>query len=159
MIITVNELLTSGLPVSDEIDERKIEQAIFTSEQFILKPRIGDKLYIDIINQPSDFTLLLNGGVAEYEENGTVMYKYLAGLKRALLQLSFALLLRDNMSATTFGSVMKKEEYSEQASEERLNQVARYHTEVGLQFIKEVTDYLKIDNTGKHLPDWFEEFL
>lgn len=159
MIITTQELLSSGMPVSDEIDERKIEQAIFTSEQFILKPRIGDSLYIDILNDPEEYSAILSGGPVEYEKDGQTYHKYLAGLKSALYNLSFALLLRDNVASTTFGSVLKKDDYSDQAGEERIIQVAKYHTEVGMQFIKEVTDYLGIDNTGKNLPNWFEEFI
>lgn len=159
MIIEINDLLNSGLPVSDELDERKTERAIFTAEQFVLKPRLGDSLYIDIINNPDSHTTILDGGVAEYEDKGTVSYKYVTGLKNALIEVSFALLLRDDITSTTFGSVLKKDDYSDQAGEERLNSVARYHYEVGLSYIKEITDLLKIDNTGKHLPNWYEEFL
>lgn len=159
MIITTQELLSSGMPISEEIDEAKIEQAIFTAEQFILKPRIGDSLYIDILNDPEEYTDILSGGAVEIERDGQTTRAYLAGLKKALFHLSFALLLRDNITSTTFGSVLKTDEFSEQASEEKLEWAARYHTEVGMQFIKEVTDYKNIDNTGKHLPNWFEELI
>lgn len=161
MIITVSEFLNaSGLPVSDEIDDKKIERAIFTAEQFIVKPRLGDKNYIDIINTPLQFTTILNGGIiTEEDEHHNIKYIYLSGLKRAMYELSFAMLLRDNLTSTTFGSVLKKDDYSDQASEERLNAVARYHTEIGMAYLKEITDYWKIDNSGKNLNNWFEELL
>ena len=156
MIITVNDLLDSGLPLSEEISERKIENAIFTAEQFIIKNRLGDQQYIAIITSPAEYETILDGGAYVDHKGKNV---WLAGLCEAETHLAYALILRDNITATIFGSVLKKDDYSDQAGEDRLNAVARYHTEVGLAYLKEITDALGIDNTDRALNDWYEELV
>lgn len=155
MIITTTDLLNSGLPVSEEISDEKLERAIKTAEQFLVKPRLG-ALYVTIITEPSEYATILDGGIYTLPDGSEV---YLSGLCEADKELAYACLLRDILAATTFGSVLKKDDYSDQSDEERLNAVARYHTEIGLAYLKEVTDVLGIDNTGLWLNNWFEELI
>ena len=155
MIITTTDLLNSGLPVSEEISYDKLERAIKTAENYIVKPRLGD-LYVTIITEPSEYTTILDGGIYVLPDGSEV---YLSGLCEAVKELAYACLLRDNLTATVFGSVLKKDEYSDQANEEKLTAVARYHTEIGMAYLKEVTDVLGIDNTGLWQNNWFEELI
>lgn len=157
MIITVNELLNSGFSISDEISNEKLEKAIDTAELFIVKPRLTDKKYIDIISDPTDYAVVIEGGIATKEDGEQV---YLAGLKRSMCHLAYAILLRENINATSFGTVLKKDDYSDQASEERILKVGMQAGEIGLQYLKEVTDYLNIKNNDKHLQNaYFSEYL
>lgn len=157
MIITVNELLESGLPISDEIDNAKLERAIETIEQYIVKPRLGDQMFYNMIGNPSEYTDELNGG---YVIDGD-RCAYLTGLKTAEYHLAFAELINMDIAATSFGSNVKlNPDVSRPTNTDELRRVGMSHTEIGLQFIKEITDWHKIDNSGKNLPNiiW-SEFL
>ena len=155
MIIDINYLLDYGLPVSDEISSERLERAIFTAEQVIVKPRLGD-YYIAITDDPDEYYDILNGGPVTDGDKSA----YLAGLKPAMAHLAFAVLLNQMVNATAFSSVIKTEEYSEPADDTRLRQAGMNNAEIGLQYLREITDWLKIDNTDKNLPNiiW-SEFL
>ena len=101
MLITTTDLLNSGLPVSEEISDDKLERAIKTAENFILKPRLG-ALYVTIITEPSEYATILDGGIYTLPDGSEV---YLSGLCEAAKELAYACLLRDNLAATTFGSI------------------------------------------------------
>lgn len=155
MIITTNELLNSGLPISTEIDTPKLEAAIHTAEHFIIKPRLGNK-YIDITQNPAQYSTILNGGIVTDEQGKEIA---VAGLKRAEIQISFAILLRDNLNTTVFGSVLKKDEFSDQADESKIRTVGQFHIEVGMQYLKEITDYFKIKNNGDLPNIYLSEYI
>lgn len=156
MIIDTNELLESGMAVSDELSDNKIEMAIETAEFYVVKKRLGDDLYISITEDPSEYDTVLNGGVVE--KDGKQIH--IAGLKKAMYHLTFAFLLRDNLVVTAFSTVRKTDEYSENASDDKILTVAMQHGEIGLEYLREVTDYLGVDNKDKNLPDgYFSEFL
>lgn len=124
---------------------------------YIVKPRLTDSKYIEIITDPTEYEVLIEGGVAT-KENGEQVY--LAGLKRAMCHLSYAILIRENINATSFGTVTKKDDYSDVASEERIHRVGMQNGEIGMQYLKEVTDFLGIKNNDKHLQNvYFSEFL
>lgn len=159
MLITINELLDSGLPISDEISDAKLMYAINTAELYIIKPRLGDQKYLEILDQPSEYAAVINGGVVEREEHGETKYYYLNGLKRAMYELSFAYLLFNDITATIFGSVRKKDDYSTNVGREDLFLAAKMHYEIGLAYIKEVTNWLGINNEGKELPSFLEDFI
>ena len=157
MIITVNELLQSGLPISDEIDETKLERAISTTEQYIVKPRIGDQMYYNILGNPTEYSTDLNGGYVVDGERCA----YLTGLKTAEYHLVFAMLINMDIAATSFGTDVKlNPEVSRPANSEELRRVGMTHTEIGMRFLKEITDWHKIDNSKKNLPNiLWSEFL
>ena len=160
MLTTINEFLNgSGLPISDEISDAKLGYCIKTAEMYLLKPRLGDEMYIAINNDPTTYYEVLNGGIVEKEEHGETKQYYLNGLKSAVFELAFARLLMDNVTATIFGSVIKKDDYSDQIGFDDLYMVAKQHTEVGLQYIDEVCDYLGINNKDRNCPSWTEEFI
>lgn len=157
MIITVNELLDSGLPISDEIDNAKLERAIETIEHYIVKPRLGDQMFNNIISNPSEFENELNGGYVTDGDRSA----YLSGLKNAEYHLAFAEIINMDIAATSFGSNVKlNPDVSRPANTDELRRVGMSHTEIGLQFLKEITDWHGIDNSKKNLPNiiW-SEFL
>lgn len=159
MLITVSELLNSGLAISDEIDTRKLDYAIETAELLIVKTRLGDQTYLAILDQPLEYAAVINGGVVDREEHGETIYYYLNGLKRAMYELSFAYLLLNDISATVFASVRKKDDYSDNVGGEDLFLAAKAHYEIGLAYIKEVTNWLGINNEEKELPSFLEDYI
>lgn len=167
-IINYNDLLSSGLPVSDEVASAKLTDAIRTAETVVVKPRLGDEQYIDILDNPSQYTSIIDGGkvqrtVEKHNPDGTtstvIEIAFLAGLKYAISHLAFAELLVNSTAVTTFGSVLKKDDYSDQAGVDRLERLANHHTIIGMQALTEVTDWMGIDNTDKWLPNTFEELI
>lgn len=167
-IINYNDLLESGLPVSDEVDNVKMTDAIRTAETIVIKPRLGNEQYIDILDNPSQYVKVIDGGkvqrtVEKRNPDGTtstvIEIAFLAGLKYAISHLAFAELLVNSTTVTSFGSVLKKDDYSDQAKVDRLERLANHHTIIGMQALKEVTDWMGIDNTDKWLPNTFEELI
>lgn len=150
MLITVNDIYSSGLSVSQEIPEANIERAIKTAEQFMIRPRLTDKVYIDFLNGLHDD--LLDGGV--------VGENYVTGLREAEIELTFAVLLHQSINATTFGSVVKIDDYSKYAGYDGIAEEAKRHIEIGLAYLKEVTTILGIKEEDQILNNFSnEEFI
>lgn len=138
MLITFEDVINSGLPISDDIATNEIENAIEVSEFFWLKSLIGDEKYIDLNNDPTsdENYLLIQGGV--YEN------KYLAGIKRALINYTFSYLILNNIRATRFGSVYKTDEFSENVNPNNLQFNSRYYREIAEAYIRELDGIITI---------------
>lgn len=150
MLITTNDIYDSGLSVSTEISEASVERAIKTAEQYMVRPRLTDAIYIEFVN--GEHTDLFNGGVV-----GT---NYVAGLKEAIIELTFAVLLHQSINATTFGSVVKKDDYSDYAGYDNIAEEAKRHIEIGLAYLKEITNILGIKEEDQILNNFSnEEFI
>ena len=157
MFIDVNYLLNSGLLISDEISTERLEMAIKTTELYVVKPRLTDEKYIEITSNPTEYETLLEGGIVT-DENGKQFY--VAGLKSAMCHLTFAFLLRDNLNVTSFSTVRKTDDYSENVGDDKIGIVGMQHGEIGMQYLKEITDYLHIKYDRKNLPNtYFSEYL
>lgn len=154
MIITTNEFLNCGLPISEEVEESKLEYCINTAEQFLVKPRLKD-YYIDITTNPANYTEVINGGVVTKDDKQI----QLAGLKQAMYELAFSELLMENVAATIFGSVIKNDDYSANLSKDDLYMVSKRHVEIGLAYLKEITQYLGIYKATDNLNNWNEELI
>lgn len=151
MFITVNDMFTSGLPISTELSNATVERAIMTAEQFMIRPRLTNKVYIDFLNGLHND--LLNGGLID--EN-----TYLAGLKQAEKEFTFAIILHQSINVTTFGSVRKKDDFSDFAGYDDVADEAKRHIEIGLAYLKEITDYLGIKEEDQILNNFSnEEFI
>lgn len=151
MLIQAEDIYDSGLPVSTEIPNAVVERAITTAEQFMVRPRLTNKVYIDFINGLHND--LLKGGLID--EN-----TYVTGLKQAEIELTFAIILHQSINATTFGSVKKKDDYSEYAGYDDIAEEAKRHIEIGLAYLKEITDYLEIKEEDQTLNNFSnEEFI
>ena len=157
MIMTIDDLLNSGLDVSEEIASEKLALAIGTAENFMVKPRLGG-LYDSIVNDPDGYDNLINGGAWTVNTEYTTTTYQLTGLKYAILHLAYAFLLRQNIGATTFGSVMKKDDYSVNAAESELHNLARFHTTVGMAYLDEIMDAYGLDKTLNY-PNYYEELV
>lgn len=155
MIITTNEFLNCGLPISEEIDDSKLEYAIKTAEGYIVKPRLGDELYIDILTNPTNYNTILNGGIYTKEDGTTVS---IVGLKRAMYELSFSELLFEMGNVTIFSTVRKTDDYSKPLDKDEIYFIQKLHVERGIQYINEVLDALGKPKTTKDYPN-FDEWL
>lgn len=154
MIITTNEFLNCGLPISEEVEESKLEYCIKTAEQFLVKPRLKDQ-YIEITSNPENYPEIINGGIVTKDDKQIE----LAGLKQAMYELAFSELLMENVTATIFGSVVKNDEFSNNLTKDDLYMTSKRHVEIGLAYIKEITEYLGIYKATDNLNNWNEEFI
>lgn len=155
MLITTTDLLNSGLLVSEEISDNRLERAIQIAELAYVKPRLGDEMYISLLDEQSTYYTLINGGVVE--KDGKQLY--IAGLKEVEYHIAFANLLKDNVNATTFQSVLKVDDYSKPATKDEIMESAVFHWTIGNTYMNEILDYLDINVKDKWLPDYFNELL
>lgn len=122
MIITISELINSGVAISDDISNSEIEFAINTMEHFYLRPALGEH-YEHFI-----------------EQNPSQTYSELLPLvKSAMYHIVYAYILQNrNIRATRYGSVVKNDEYSNSPSESNALMVCKAEFEIGESYIQEV---------------------
>ena len=122
-LITTQQFLDSGLPISDDIRTAEIEFAIKTVEKVYLKPFIGEELYKKIIDSPDTHTNLLD------ETN------YTNGIRYSEYEMVFAWLLYDRMRLTRYTSVIKDDEHSDEPATDDIMNLCSMHWENALQNI------------------------
>lgn len=133
MIITYYDYINSGLPTSDDISQQTVEMSVKTVEHYIVKGIIGSELYKDLQVNPDNYVEFLNGS-----EN-------VIGLKTAILHILHAYLLWDRFRITRYGTVDKKDEYSDHTSEYDLYNVCKQHYEIGIEFVLECLNFIGVE--------------
>lgn len=108
-LITYEEISLLARPCTT--DDEMAKAMIAEAQRVEIKPRLGDALYLKLIeDNPDDrFNVLLNGG--KWSDNcGDHL---LTGIKTALAYYALARITRDgNIQETRYGSVTKDDEYS-----------------------------------------------
>lgn len=133
MIITINQLLNSGLDISEELSDYKLTMAIQTAEQYIVKNRLGE-LYSEIEANPTEYYTTINGGTVTIDDK-----EYnVTGLKYAIYHLAYSYLIRQNITSTIFGSVQKKDDYSSNVNGTEIKDFAIYHNEIAMAYLNEI---------------------
>lgn len=153
MLITVDEFFNSGMPVSNDIQYEEVQQAAETVEEFYLKPRIGDSLYISLLEDPEsepNRTLLMGGTICE---------RHVAGLKQALFHLTFAFMMVDSIRLTRYASIEKDSEYSKNTTEQDRTESARRHWEIAEAFVREIQDVMEIDSEHNNKNNLFDTLV
>lgn len=153
MLITVDEFFNSGMPVSDDIRYEEVQQAAETVEEFYLKPRIGDSLYISLLNDQTsepNHTILMGGTLGE---------RHVAGLKQAMFHLTFAFMMVDSIRLTRYASIEKDSEYSKNTSEEDRMASARRHWEIAEAFVREIQEVMEIESKHNNKNNLFDSLL
>lgn len=138
MLITYQDFINSGLPVSDDISQYEVEFSIITVEEYYLKHALTTAHYNELSALPN--SPLVKGGDLDGE-------RY-AGLKQAMYHLVFAWMVVNNYRITRYSSVEKNSEYSTKPSAEQLELLAKRHWEVGEAFTREVQDYYNLPETN-----------
>lgn len=104
-------------------DRDMAEAMIAEAQRVEIKPRLGDALYIKLLEEvpESRFDTLLNGGTWK----DCCGDHLLTGVKTALAYYALARIVRDgNIQATTYGAVVKDDQYS--ADAERTERQRQY---------------------------------
>lgn len=116
-IITIEEAKTLGRPIG-KVADAKIACYIAEVEQTIIKPAIGDDLFLQItdadVPMPDDLQTLLNGGTYAVRDKRFCF----VGLKVAMAYfVSAQNVISGDFESTRFGMVVKQGEYSNHVSQ------------------------------------------
>lgn len=131
MILDATTYFDCGLPTSNDISEQEVTFAIMTVEQYVVKPRLGNDLYADIVDNPTTYKDELDGTSA------------FAGLKASVEHLVYAYMLWDRSRLTRYTTVIKNDEHSTEPKSEDLYQICKAHWEIGIAFLNEICEKLQ----------------
>lgn len=145
-LITADDFLNSGLPVSDDIRTEEVEFAISTVERNYLKPFIGAELYAELVSDPLEYETLL-------DETDTTN-----GIRHAEYEMVFAWMLFDRMRLTRYTAVVKDDEHSKDPSEQDIMSICSMHWENALTTIIDtlVSNSLEPETKIVNQPPFFE---
>lgn len=170
MITTVDDMLDSGLKVSDEIPTAVIRRALKDVELNIVAPRLGGDLYRAIENDTThEYDTYVYGGTVTVEEEDreghcgachTVEKTYaLAGLVDAITHIAWALLAMRDTALTVYGTVVKNDEYSENVKNDELRRSVQVALEMGMYQLNLVARALKAEGDTNAYNIWGSEWL
>lgn len=147
-LITVNDVFALSRNNSGQLNPREVETYIDEAEQLDIKPTIGTALYLRLLSNSentSDNDLLLNGGTYSNADI-TIIYP---GIRKALAYYVYGRIVKNGgRTATRFGFVEKRDDYSSQVDyRERLNS-ANDATLVADSYMKETLNYIQL--SGKY---------
>lgn len=148
-LITYEEISLLARPCST--DREMAEAMIAEAQRVEIKPRLGDALLLKLQTEDlaDPYRLLLEGG--EWEaSNGP---RLLTGVKTALAYYALARIVRDgNIQATTYGAVVKDDQYSTDA--ERSERQRQYRELFGQadSYLAEAISYLT--QNGRAFPEY-----
>lgn len=135
-LITYEELSLLARPCST--DREMAEAIIAEAQREDIRRRVGDALYLAITSdQPEErFRVLLDGGV-------TATGEILTGVKTALAYYALARIVRDgNIQATTYGAVVKDDQYSVEAETQERQRQYRELFSIADRYMREVLEHL-----------------
>lgn len=138
--------------------ETEFNNFIRECQMFDLKPLLPERFFFDILENISngDYALLLNGGKYTYDGS-----KYqLEGLKAVLCHFTYgSYLLKGNITDTSHGHVIKKNNYSDPVEyKERKDWYTKHRQHANILF-EEVKSYLDrvTDEDSTKFPLWTED--
>ena len=133
MILTYENIMAYGFRTGADIPRATVELAIEAAELYYLQPSISGNNFAELVALPATSVLLVGGLYVDAKGDS----HWIAGLKKGLAYIAYAELLRMNINATTFGSVQKTDEYSQNVDPK---EQIRYFLSVGLRYVREVCD-------------------
>lgn len=140
-LITYEELSLLARPCST--DREMAEAIIAEAQREDIRRRVGDAMYLAITQDLPETRLrvLLDGGV-------TATGEILTGIKTALAYYALARIVRDgNIQATTYGAVIKDDQYSVEAETQERQRQYRELFSIADRYMREVLEYLVCHRT------------
>ena len=134
MIISESYIRGCNFPIEDQVTDSKILGAIEEAELLWFKDMIGNANYVYLINLTT--SPILDGGMTTDTDGNQV---FVCGFKKALAYIVFAAMIRNNMVSTTFGTVQKKDDYSENRDPFT---IGKYYYSIGVGFVYEMCKIL-----------------
>lgn len=120
-----------GFRIGRDVPQATVELAIETAELYYLQPSLSGADFVALRDMDATAVLIAGGlFVDEHDES-----HFIAGLKKGLAFIAYAELLRMNINVTTFGSVQKSDEFSQNVDP---REHIKYYIAVGTQYVREV---------------------
>jgi len=125
-----------------------IERAIETTEQIEIKSELGNLLFTDIEKNKTNYSILLNGGDYQYNNN-TYSFK---GLYYAIAWQSYVRYTKlSNANTTAYGTVFKNTDYSSQLDSSSMQIVINEYQSIASNYLNEVKLYLTRINNNLYI--------
>lgn len=144
-LITPNEAKTLGRPITGKLEEDKLNAFITEVEQMNIKPVLGDKLFIDILEKGEEnevYKMLLNGG--SYTDSNNNISSF-TGLKSTIAYFVYAQnLMSGDLNVTRYGTVFKDDDYSSRISSKERSDAYNNTLEVANYYLKECVKFCKV---------------
>ena len=150
-LITVEEVMALGRPISPHIEKEKLLSYIYETERLSIKPVIGDSLFTKILAkiQPDKekmadddpVKILLDGG--DYTDS-TGQFHMLSGLRMAMSYFVYAQYVMDgDLHLTRAGVVIKDGAYSSHVSSKERSDSYNNALAIAQGFMSEVKAYIR----------------
>ena len=126
-------------PIAENMnDGKRLAPYIREAENLYLKPVIGAKLYKDIEENKTEYSILLDGGPYD---NDT---KDFPGLREAMGYLVFNRFARnDQVNVTAFSLVYKVGEFSERVDDRTVVRIVNDAEKIGLEYLHQCIEYMR----------------
>lgn len=155
MLLTLAQL-QSYKSITANIDTAKnLDPYIQEAEEFDLRPFLGDELFVDLVADfevspsLSQYSDLYNGSTYTY---GGRTYKH-EGIKAVLAYFTYARYLANaNSHSTKYGIMVKKNDFSEQASEKTTMRLIDQARTGALTYQSRVEDFIR--RNASDYPQW-----
>lgn len=129
----------------DNLKFERLYNSILKAQRHYIATFLGNPLYYAVYSQQdvSPYSVLVQG--AAYERGGKTYVFY--GLKPAIACYAYAMYLNDNkIRVTRSGNMLKKSEFSEQATMQEVNAEIRKHLDEGAKYLYSVRDFLQANH-------------
>lgn len=136
------------LDITANADAAKVKRFIHQAQLFDLKPAIGDAMYFDLL---ANFTVtkyqdLLNGKSYTDLQDQAVAFE---GLKPALAHWAYARYKENSgVADTNYGSVTKRNDYSDPVTEKSLARIVGNARSVALGYWQDCVKYLNVSGVA-----------
>lgn len=132
-MISYNDLIDSGLPISNDIPEAEVEFAVKVVTDYVIKPQLTEEFYAELLADPS-----LRESVLA------------AGLEDAYLHFTFSYIVYHSFRVTRFGMVSKLSDESSKVPLEDINYIAKRHLEIGQHYLSTIKSLYNIQSDNKN---------
>lgn len=150
-LITYGEVKTLGRPISEHIDEDKINAFITEVEQIKIKTALGPNLFYDLLekgDKKPEYDILLNGGTYSDSHGNVNIFK---GLKTTIAYYVLAQnIMSGDFQSTRFGTVFKENDFSNRISSKERSDFYNNTLEVANFYLKECVNYCKYNGLIKN---------
>lgn len=141
-LTSTDEVVKLGRPIGGKVDHEKILAYITEAEQMNIKPVLGDKLFLDILQNGEDnekYQTLLAGGT--YRANNGDIYSFV-GLKVCIAYFVFAKnVMVGDFQSTRFGTVLKESDYASHISTQERSHCYNDTLEVANSYLRDCLRY------------------
>nr|DAN89907.1 MAG TPA: hypothetical protein [Caudoviricetes sp.] len=140
-LITVDEAKTLGRIIGRHVDDDDILSYINETEQIDIKKALGDKLFMDVLeNEGGKYDILLKGG--SYTSKDNIVHTFV-GLKIAMSYYVYGRFVKNAyIQADRFGAVIKDGEYSSQPSAKERSDCYNDAFQVAYTYLQECLNYI-----------------